>query len=439
MLRTNIVLALLCGLVVMTANAGEYDLESYLRRVEQNNPDLSLAYKELDLAKENVVQARSALLPNIGAQGSYTRNLQDIKQSAPVAADLTTGRIIRQDIDSNYDNELTLGVGVNQTIFDAAALSRYNQARKGREIQEQALETRRQNLRAAAKKLYARTQLAVAVVHIMEASEHTSEEIYQSIERKYKAGVATELDLLMAEVDWKSKIPTTAESRKNAELATIAFKNLGWIPLSEEVVLTETDEALPVIPGTPQLNAVFSGRPDYRALLLNRELSDIGQRAAMSAFLPTVSGGFSFAFGGMGNDSLTGDYDYTSMQLKLGVNIPLFAGGYRLSRMKSAKTEQEKAALSLIKKQMEIESELIEIRLNLDEASERINSARLIEAMARRAVALAQTAYINGAATQLSVTEAINKLDQASLGLHSAIFEYRSAYYDWELATGIVR
>jgi outer membrane protein TolC len=86
---------------------------------------------------------------------------------------------------------------------------------------------------------------------------------------------------------------------------------------------------------------------------------------------------------------------------------------------------------------MDIESSLVEIRLTLNEALERINSARLIETMAGRAVALAQTAYTNGAATQLSVTEAINKLDQASLGLQNALFEYRYAYYDWELAAGL--
>jgi hypothetical protein len=56
--------------------------------------------------------------------------------------------------------------------------------------------------------------------------------------------------------------------------------------------------------------------------------------------------------------------------------------------------------------------------------------------MAARAVSLAQSSYANGLTTQLSVAEAINKHDQASLGLQNALFEYRSAYYDWELVTG---
>jgi outer membrane protein TolC len=239
----------------------------------------------------------------------------------------------------------------------------------------------------------------------------------------------------MAEVDWKQKTAALAESRKNAETALLAFRGLAGIPLAEEISLAENGgDTLPAIPGA--LAANLAGRADYRALLLSRELADMGRKAAAASFLPAVSAGFSYVWGGMGNGSLTGDYDYTAAQLTLGITIPIFTGGYRLSRMKAARIEQEKASLNVAKKQSDIERELIGIGLRLSEASERIETARLIESAARRARALAETAFDNGLVTQLSVTEAANRLDEASLGLQSAVCEYRSAYYDWELASG---
>jgi outer membrane protein TolC len=267
--------------------------------------------------------------------------------------------------------------------------------------------------------------------------------LHQSAERKYRAGTATELDLLMAEVDWKQKAVAASEARKNAETALLAFRNLAGIPLSETVTLTENNDDIlrtesPALPDTLELNRVLAGRADYRALLLSRDMADIGKKSTIGSFLPTVSAGFSFAYGGMGNDSLTGDYDYTAARITLGVNIPLFAGGYRLSRVKAAQIEQEKAMLALTKKQNDIESNLVEIQLRLHEANERIETARLIETAARRAFTLSQTAFTNGLITQLSVTEAANRLDEASLGLQNAVCEYRSAWYDWELASGSV-
>jgi outer membrane protein TolC len=423
--------------------AEEYSLAKYLVKVEQNNPDLALVLKEVALAKTSVAQARAAFLPNIGVQGSYTRNLTDDMRSTPVASASGGGALIYKDIDSNYDNELSLGIGVNQTLFDAGAIAAYNKARKGQTIREQTFEATRLNIQNAAKKIYAQTQLVFMLVEIMEASERFSGELYQSTERKYRAGAAVELDLLMAEVDWKTKSISVTEARKNAELALISFRNLAGIPLSQAVTLTqgfgEPADGLG-LPESPGLDSALAGRPDYRSLILARELSDIDRRAAMNAFLPTASASFSYALGGMGNGgSLLGDADFNSARLGLSVTIPLFTGGYRLSRIKAAGIEQEKADLALLKKRDAVESELIGLQLRLDEAAQRIESARLIVETARRALSLSQTAYTNGLATQFTVTEAVNRLGEAQLGLQSAIFEYRSTSYDWELASGMMK
>ena len=433
--RITISVIMVC-LAALNAAALEIDQPAYLRLVEQNNADIALAYRELLLSREQVNQARSPLLPGIGAEGSYTRNLQDMPRSTAVASASGGGPLIYQDVDSNYDNELSIGIGVTQKLFDPSAWMQYRQAKGALSLQEQVFEASRRNIRAAAKKRYARAQLALAVLAIREASEKASGELYQSAERKYRAGAATELDLLMAEVDWKQKAAAVTEARRNAGTALLALRNFAGVHLSEEITLTEDNELLPPPPENHALDGALAGRADYRALLLSRNLADMGRKAAISSFLPTVSAGFSFAAGGMGNDSLTGDYDYTATQLTFGVTIPLFAGGYRLSRVRAARIEQEKASLALTKKQNDIESELIEIRLRLNEARERIEAARLIEAAARRAFSLSQTAFANGIITRLSVTEAANRLDEASLGLQSAVCEYRLAYYDWEIASG---
>jgi outer membrane protein TolC len=417
--------------------AEAYDLAAYLAKVEQSNPDIALAYRELLLSREQVNQTRAPLLPGSGVEGSYTRNLRDMPRSTAVASVPGGGPLIYQDVDTNYDNELSIGIGVTQKLFDPSAWMQYRQAKKGLSIHEQSFEAVRQNILCAAKKIYAQTQLTVSVLTIREASAEASRLLYQSGERKYQAGAATELDLLRTEVDWKQKTIAVTEAHKNTETALLGFRNFAGIPLSQEITLTEIVEHIPALPEqniAGVLSSALAGRPDYRALLLSRELAGLTKKAAAASFLPTVSAGFSFAYGGMGNNSLTGDYDYTATQLTLGVTIPVFAGGYRLSRIRAARIEQEKASLVLAKKQSEIESELIGILLRLNEANERIKAARLIETTARRAFTLSRTAFTNGLVTQLSVTEAANRLDEASLGLQSAVCEYLSAYYDWELA-----
>ena len=54
-------------------SAEEYDLASYLALVERNNPDLLILYKDIELAKTGVTQARSVFFPSVGVQGSALR------------------------------------------------------------------------------------------------------------------------------------------------------------------------------------------------------------------------------------------------------------------------------------------------------------------------------------------------------------------------------
>ena len=435
-LLSIIFISVLCFQTI-NVSAEELDLEQYLAMVERNNPDLLLMFKDIELARTDISLARSMFLPRAGVQGSYNRNLTERTQSMAVASMPGGGPLVFQDVRTNYDNEVTLGIGISQVLFSVGAISNYNKAKLGRAIREQSYETAKQTVLCAAKKLYLRAQLVLLVLEIQESSEKFSLEQYQRVERRYQAGAATEMELLSAEVGWRTKTDAVMEAKKNAELVLLAFRDLAGIPHSEGIKLTNKLTDLPEIPDTPYLGAILTNRADYRALLLSRELTEIDRKAARNAFFPEVSASFNYALGGMGNgSSFVGDYDFNSAAFGITVSIPILTGGARLARVQSAKLAQEKTIISLSKKETVIESELIELQLRLDAAWHQYESAYRTFEIAQRAVALAQTAFSNGQATYLTVMDAQDKLDLVWLNFANSNFEYMSAYYDWELATG---
>jgi outer membrane protein TolC len=442
MLRAKLFAAAVAAALIPAAalSAAEYDLSSYLEKVERDNTDIALARRSLEEAGQTVARARSQLLPMVAAQGTYTRNMKDITQPMPagVVLDGTTGfkQLEYVDYDVNSDNEVMMALSVSQKIIDPLSIAQFEQARKGRSISSQALELTRRGVRNGAKKLYAQTQLILSMVAVMETSERTAEETYRDIERKYRVGLAKELDMLMAEVDWKSRIPKTAEARKNAELALMALKNLAGIPLGEQVVLTEKVDVLPDLPSQPGLDGILASRPDYSIEVLSRDIADIARKASVANFLPTLSANFAYAWQGSGNGSAYDDSDVTVMTFGATLTVPLFTGGYRLSLMESAKIQQQQQARKIAQKKLDIEQELLGLQLQLSTAKSNLESAGLVVETAQRAHRLAKAAFDNGLATQLSVSQASTNLDQARLGLLNAQYEYRAAYYDWEQATG---
>ncbi|HUX12319.1 MAG TPA: TolC family protein [Spirochaetia bacterium] len=417
-------------------HAEELDLSAYLHRVAIDNPDLILSRLKAAAAVETSRQARSALLPAVGASGSYTRSLHDITVPTPVASLPGGGPLVYQDVKHNMDNDILLSVGVTQNLFNAEALARYEQARRNSTIQSTLSELTRENILTAGKKLYAQVQLAQAVAEVRKAAEETSHAVYLNMEMKFNAGTTTELDLRMAEVDWKSDVTSTAEANRDAQLAVMALKVLAGIPLSDTITLKNDDQQPPDVPEMPAIESVLAARADFRVQLLAQDMADVAYRASIGSFLPTVTGNFSYAYGSQGNKSSLGDYTYTSIQLGLNVTIPIYTGGYRNSLIQSAKIQQSQSEIEVRKKREEIEQTLVSLHLRMQEARKRIDSARSLQSVARRAASLAGTSLATGLGTQLSVSQANTRFAQAQLGLDNALYEYRAAYYDWQLATG---
>jgi len=439
MKKISLCVILLAFFTISAVSAEEYDLETYLALVERNNPDLLIRFKDIELARTDIALARSAFLPRAGVQGGYTRNLTERTQSMPVASMPGGGPLVYQDVRTNYDNELTLtqGISISQVLFSAGAITNYNKAKLGKAIREKSFEAARFAVLCAAKKIYLRAQLALLVVEIRESSERFSLEQYQRVERRRNAGAATEMDLLSSEVNWRSKTDAVMDAKKNAKLVLLAFRDLAGIPHTQTIVFTQERTDLPELPEIPNLGNILANRADYRALLLSRDLTDIDRKAVRNAFLPEVSTFFNYAVGGMGNgSSLVGDNNFHNAALGITVNLPILAGGARLARMKAAQLEQEKTIIAISQRETAIESELIEIQLRLEDARQRFESSYRTVETARRAVALAQSAYTNGQATALTVADAQDKLDLVWLNFVNVNFEYLSAYYDWELATG---
>ncbi len=440
-MNKSLLLSLLLSVLLLLAGTSlfgeDLSLEDYLQKVSSDNPDIALSRQNVASASESVVQARAALLPAVGVSADYVRNLTDIMQSTAVASAGAGQPLVFQDVDTNMDNELTLAAGISQTILNPEATARYAQARRNRQIQGNVDTFTRKSILTAAKKLYAQVQLSYAIADVQADLEKTSSEVYENIQKKYEAGVVTELDLRMAEVDWKSAISATAEARKNADLAMMGLKMLGGIEPDKEITLVEDQEELPDLPGELSFIEVLNKRGDYQAQVIAREIADIAKKAALASFLPTVSTSFSYAVGGYGNGTSFSDYDFTSMQLGVTVSMPVYTGGYRTSLVRSASIEKEKRSLEILKKQDEIEQELLSLNLQMQEARKRIDSARVLKDATERAYALSRAALANGLGTQLAVSQAGTNLAQSSMNLQYALYTYRALYYDWELAVGL--
>ena len=419
MKHTAAVLTLLLAGILGSAvplHAESYTLDQYLRQVEKNAKELLLARQDIDQAELGVRQAKSALFPSVFAQAGYTRNFLELPQPYP-------------------SNEYFAGVSASQALLNLKA---YHALKFGEEytaLQRTVYEETLRSILTSAKKLYYQAVLLRENLIVKQASENGDYATYQNVKRKYEAGVIQELEVLRAEVVWRTKIAETAQARKNLAVLLLGMKSLAGIPRDEEFVPTDTFTRVPPLPPEADPAKVLAARSDYELLLRQKRMAEITIDLARADYYPTVSAELTYGYTSMSDGfRLGGGTDV--LQLGVRISLPVYTGGARSTGMDIERSSLEKKRIEIAAMQDRILTETRQIFLSLVEAKDRIDTAGAVLQTAERAYALALLSQQNGLITQLELNESAVQLEGARLGLNAAVYDYLSSYFDWEKATG---
>jgi outer membrane protein TolC len=341
------------------------------------------------------------------------------------------------DVDTNMDNELSLGVGVEQTIFNMKAIAALRASRQYKNLYGTAYDEAKRLITNAARKAYFGTVLLREVLTVMEASEKNNKDAYEDMRKQFEAGMARELDMLLAEVAWQQSIPNVTQARKNLENALIQLKTLAGIELAQSMQLTTPLSSFPELPNEVAPEESYGRRSDYALLLQQKELAEISIALAEADFYPTISASLNLARQGYGNEGKLMDSHVDVLQFGVKVALPVYTGGARRSQLKIEKINLGKQDTELAKKRDVIQAEITSLYLSLKEAWERIESSKKTVETAEKAYRLVRLSLANGMATQLELNTSAVRQEEAQLAYYNSVYEYLALYFDWEKALGL--
>lgn len=419
-------------------------LEEYLSLVEANSLRLRNARTDRSLAEAQERLVRSQVYPTIAGQAGYTRNFLDIEQEVPAFIDTGADpvipeteiyRIQTQSIDVNQDNDFSFGLSLQQKLFDLNVFRALEASGQFIDLTSSTYEAQRHGLLTEAKRLYFQVLLLDEVLQVRRSSQEIAYDNYLETQRRLENGIASPLELLRAEVNWKITEPDTSQAERNLNVALQNLNTFAGLDQGEAVQLTGSFEDYPELPSFDGAFSRRSERPDYQALMNRRRLQELNVSAEQAKFYPSLSA--SLSYGWQGSDEgfdLSAGTDVLTAGLNL--TIPIFYGGSRFASLEQARLELSQAGTAIAMEDERILTELETLRLTLEESRLRIDSAEQTLSTAERAYEVSETSVASGLATQLELKDARVSLEQARLNYVSAVFDYLSAYFDWQMATG---
>lgn len=432
---------------VASAQQFELSLEKALEIALSDNPTIQVAGLEIERQDWVRKQTIGSLLPNVSVQSQYSYS------------------IVKQEMAKG------LSFGADNTINNTASLSLplyaptvYETLKMNRTQMEQAVESARSskiNLTNEVKKGYYNILLAEQSLSVLKESEKSIAETVANTEKMYQQGLASEYDLLSAQVQLSNLRPNIVQTENSIKATKLLFKMYLGLPADSDFVLEGSlddfaDEvALAIIP-TDSVD--LSNNTDLRSLEFQRKLLEHQLRMTNASRLPTVAAFSTFMYSGNDNSMNFGEIIGGSMggmgggssapttkkewwwqkplSAGISISIPLFSGGRNLNKAHEIRNTLRQLSLQRDYLAQSVNVQVESAFNNILTAKEKMTSNELTVRQASKAYEIAQVRYNAGTGTILELNSSELSLTQAKLNYSQAIYDFLAARADYEKIIG---
>lgn len=410
-------------------------LQDALQRARLNDPQYRSAITDLGVAREDRVQSRAGLLPNVNFDNSfiYTQGTGRLPADCLTStAGCPTSRFIANNGVHEYISQADVHETVSLTNFaqyrrSSAALM---QARAKAEIATRGLVvtvTQAYYNLIVAQRKYATAQRAAAeaarFLDISQKLEHGGEVAHADV---LKAGIQSQ------EQQRALQEAQIAMEKSRLDLAILLFPDFNQnFSVVDDL---QTPEPLPTFAEVE--TAGKKNNPDLRAALAAYEVSKHEVTAAWGGLLPSLSVDY---FYGIDSNKFAIRTDGVRNVGYSGVatlQIPIFSWGADRSKLKQAELRRDQAHLELTFAQKQLLSQLRQFYSEAETAKAETESLASSAEMAADSLRLTTLRYQAGESTVLEVVDAQNTLTLARNAYDDGQSRYRVAVANLQTLTG---
>jgi outer membrane protein TolC len=440
LLATTLLSALL-GVGVATAQSSTetltLTLEKALEIALSENPTIKSADMEIERYDYVRRETLGSHLPSLSAAGQYSFNI--VKQ------EMARGMSFGADMSTMINGDLQVPLVV-PAVYASLRLNRTQQALAVEQARSSRIE-----LTNSVKKSFFQIMLLERSYEVLRESEATIKATVDNTQAMYEAGLASEYDLLTAQVQLSNLQPSIINTGNSIGVAKQMLKM--YLSIPEEVTialegsLADYAEELWM---NPDPAAALEGNSELRQLDYQQTMVSQQIRLANAARLPVLAAFGSITFSGQDQTmgfGVTPDGEMgvvTSpkwwwqkpVAAGFSLSVPIFSGLKNVNKVKQLRNQVSQLELQ---KDYLRQAKQLEVRTavnNLVAARETMAANEKTMAQAEKAYSIARARFDAGAGTMLEVNQAQLSETQARLNHSQAIYDLLAAQADYEKVIG---
>jgi outer membrane protein len=342
-------LALVIASSAMTPTVAQAeDLLQTYELARSGDPRYSAAESTRLATREGSVQARSALLPQIGADASLSRSRNE--NVHPVAIDLDNDGVDDLGDVESESTTRSMGLSVSQMIYDHSNITRLRSANALSQASDYLLESASDTLITRTSAAYFEALVQLENLAAAEAAEAALKKQFDFASKRLEVGLAPITDVHEARAQYDNARANTILARNTMEDAYQALRELTGTPVTNLKGLPDDFTAtLPESTGVEQYVAsAIETNPALKAKEYQVQSAEANVSTARAGHYPTL-----YLNGGYGDTKRWGETDISGggfpsrtipdgedhgrgPQIGVTLTVPIFSGGFTQSTVREA-------------------------------------------------------------------------------------------------------
>lgn len=390
----------------------------------ENNKEIKIQEKELNVARANILGAKSEFLPQLNSQASYTHNGAVLN----VGSSITTSTKKDLGVVTGYNNDNKIGVSVDQIVYNGGAnIANLKQSQLNLKVAEQTLRATKLDAEFETKRLYYGLLLAYENLRITQELVDQAQLHYENVKDKFEHGTASRFDMLQSKVHVAKLVPELLKARNAVKLMKEDLKKVLGVDMNDAIEVKDmlTYKLVP-LREKQFLKEAYLNKPEMILKSLGIDISAWGIKMARSNGLAQINADLGYNY--RSNDVADMfNSRHSNWNAGVVVRMPIFDGFSTKAKVDEAKAKYAQAILSKDNLSDQVAVDIRKACLDLKEAFSIIKSQRANIVEARDALRIAEVGYDNGVDINLDVLDAQVSLGQVQQNLASAIYDYLMA------------
>jgi outer membrane protein len=404
----------------------------------EKNKDVLLSNEDLKKAEAQIDEAYGNAFPTLDFSAQYSRNIVSpvlfipannplFKNSDPLKISMST------------DNSYSVGLSLKQVLFSAKVNTAIKIAKEYSNYTNQNAKSVREDVVLNVKKTYYGVLLTQKVVEATKQGLDLAKATFDKLNKLYKEGMASEFDLLRAEVQVANTEPMLSQAENQVVLAKNALKNLLGLNLEQDLKLTSIleFEDLPLNVVEEESLLSLQRNSTLQGLLAYEQILDKNIDIQKADNYPTLAAFGNYQYQAQDDGFKFTKYNtYPTFIVGLSLTYNIFNGLQTKYRTEQAVIDKDKIVITSKKLEEGIKIQVDEAKLRMIEAKKRVDAQGKSVEQAAKAVSIADVRFKNGLGTQLELIDSQVALTTTQINKAQAVYDYLIARADWERISG---